>query len=461
MKKKPEDEEKILAEIRRRVIEHEQKTHEKLDLEAQLQALDEMSDLDKDQIARIAYQVRKEHEATAQKRRRRIGLAVGLGLGTAVVGGGVANWQMAERKAFEARHFHETFTNNQRGWANFNELKFERKIENGSYLLTIGNGDCDWDLLPLPLPDHYAVELVSVWQKGEKKSEYGLALVAQSGSNMLGFNLSANGEAHFGHYRNEVWETSSNWTKAIGNPAGQENLQRVEVKGNRSFRYLVNGILAKEDTFSRTVPAQVALRSCDRQTIEFKSLKVINLANNQVIFSDNFDNSSSERWNLKREIAKVSSVQGGQYLFETSTDNSCSWDLQPFVVKPGEEYDITLKMSQLKGQSGGDFGLMLLQSNRNYYTFDYKASGKATFSIYQETQYTYSGVERNTGVVSEPGKPPVTLRVELRQENCKYYINEVLVETFNLKPELAIQQLGLRCCGVQQVAFDELKIVPK
>jgi hypothetical protein len=465
MKKNPKDEEKILAEIRRRVIEHEQKHHEKLDhesnLEAHLQALDEMSGLDKDQIARIAYQVRKEHEAAAQKRRRRTMLAVALGLGTAVVGGGVANWQRAQQQKMEARHLHETFDSNQRGWSTYNELKYDRKIENGAYVLQIGDANCYWDILPVALPDHYAVELASVWQGGEKKSEYGLGLVAQDISNMLIFNLFPTGETNHGHYRNNAWEKSSNWSKVMANLNGNENVQRVEIKGNRSFRYLINGNLAWEDTFSRTVPAQVAMRSCDRQTVAFKSLKIINLSNNQVIFSDNFDSAVPGRWSPKREIGKVSSLAGGRYLFETNTEGNCAWDLQPFSVKPGEEYDIILKMSHVKGEKTHDFGLMLLQNSTDFYSFDYKANGKAWFNVHQGEEFTYTSGERNIGVLSEPGKPPVTLKIELRQDNCKYYINDKLIETFNLKPELTIQQLALRCCGLQQVAFDELEVIPK
>ncbi len=470
MKDKSKDEEKILAEIRRRVIDHDSNHQEKEDQKslhaANLQALDEMSSLSKDDIARISYQVRKEFSQQAKelsqqasKRQRRMIIAAWVGAALVAVGG-IGFWlQRASQQAFEARKFSEPFDNNQRGWSIFNELKYNRQITDGSYVFKVGDGQCHWDKIPIALPAHYAVELVSARKGGEKTAEYGLALVAASSNDMLAFTLNPDGQAMHGHYRNDAWEKVSAGSAVVANPSPNSNTQLVEIKDNRSFKYSVNGVLVWEDTFSRTVPVEVGMHLCDNQTVEFQRLRVINLANNQTIFEDDFGGTGTKKWNPKNEINKTSKIENGKYYLETNTPN-CESETKFYPVKEGEEFDVVLQMHHVKGETA-TFGLKLMQDNDNFLTFEYENNGKAQFAMYQIDKYTYVGNEKSTNILSEPGKPDITLKVEVRNDLCKYFVNNILIDAFELNPDLKLNFVALNCCGTQQVAFDNLQIIPK
>lgn len=466
MKHDPKLEEKILAEIRRKVLEAEAHNQEKADADslrkATAEALKEMSSLGNDEINRIAYNVRKEMTEKAQKRKRNIVIISIFALIVLVIFG--TDWLQqrqaeADRLARLNNKFIENFDNNNRNWLLFNELTYEKRIENGAYIIETGDASCYWDKTKINFPAHYAIELTSTWQRGEDKSEYGISL-AQDNDHLLGFCLFPDGEAYYGHYRDGKWEKATDWSKKIANPEQQENLQRVEVKDNQSFKYFVNGTLAYEDTFSRIIPTQVGMRSCGKQVVEFNSLKVIDLANNKVIFEENFNDPKSLLWTPAKAISKTSSIENGKYLLETNYTDGCEWAAQNYKIDGTLDYDITLKVSHLAGETA-DFGLVLLQDNVNYYTFDYRNNGKARWNLYQIDKWTLVGNYKETNILSDKNKPEVVLKIELRGLTCKYYVNEMLIDTFTLDSSLSFNQIGLRSCNSQKVSFDELQIIPK
>lgn len=466
MKDDPKNEDKILAEIRRRVLDLESKNQENDDLEnlrrANIQALDEMSSLNEQQIMRIASQVRKEYELKEAKAKRTRVLVGGIGavlLLIAIIFYIGHRQDMAAREAYLANKFIETFDDNKNGWSIFNDTKYSKKIANGNYTIEIGDGACYWDKATLPLPAYYAVELSSTWQRGEQRSEYGLALVQENGD-VLAFSLDASGTTNYGHYKNEKWEKTTDWAKGVARPEREENRQRIEVKDNRSFKYFLNGTLVLADTFSRTVPTQVALRSCGKQIVDFHSIKVINLANNRVIFEDDFNNPNATKWSPESEVGKTSSIENGKYFFEMNTKDYCEWATQPYKIEAEHNVDIVLKTNHLKGESD-NFGIIISQDNTNYYTFDFKNDGKARRNFYEIDKWTHIGEYVETNIFADENKPPATLRIEIRERFCKYFVNDRLIDKFEIAPYFSIAHIGMRCCGKQKVAFDELQIIPK
>lgn len=466
MKDKPTNEDKILAEIRRRVLDFESRNQEKEDLEslrkANIQALDEMSSLNEQEIMRIASQVRKEHELKVVKEKQRkilIWAVAVLVLFCSALFFIARQQSLAEREAYLANKLIEKFDDNKRNWLFFNDIKYNQTIENGGYIIETGDGSCYWDKAAISLPSHYAVELTSTWQRGEEKSEYGLALV-QENDDVIAFSLDAEGKTYYGHHKSGKWEKTSDWSKKIGHPEREENLQRVEIKDNSSFKYFLNGKLAFEDTFSRTVPTQVGMRSCGKQKIDFQSIKVINLVNNKVVFEDNFNDANSIKWNPQSQIAKTSKIENGKYILETNQDDYCDWATQSYQITEESSVDIILKANHIKGETD-NFGLIISQDDSNYYTFDFKSDGKARRNFYQIDKWTYTGNYKETIILSSKNDPAVTLKVEIRNRDCKYFVNGILIERFELDYNFKIYNVGLRCCGKQQIAFDELQIIPK
>ncbi len=460
-------EEQILEEIRKRALELDHKNKEKQELDsmrkATTDALGEMTSLQKEDIARISFQVRQEFQKKTEMRKRLIGF---LGVFALLVGGAVVFSNLSVQQEVEEKQtylsnntFIETFDNNNRNWEIFNELKYDKKIENGSYVIETNDGSCYWEKTQVILPAHYAVELTSVWQRGEDKSEYGIALVQPNGD-MLGFCLFPDGETYYGHYKKGAWEKATEWSGKIGNPEREQNVQRVEVKNNSSFKYFINNTLAWEDTFSRTKPTEVGFRSCGKQIVDFKHIKVIDLATNNIIFEDEFEDINATQWTSEKAVRRTSKVENGKYIMETNVDDYCYWADQKYEINEATDVDITLKMNHIRGETA-NFGLFLSQDDNNYYVFDYKDNGKAKRALYQVDKWTYTGSDKNTGILSDKEKPPVTLRVEIRNRNCKYFVNDILIEEFGLEPYFTIQHVGLRSCGSQEVAFDELRIIPK
>lgn len=451
-------EEKILEEIRKRVLDFESQNQEKEDLEslrkAHLQALDEMSSLSQEEILRLSFQVRKEFEAKEARRKRLIVLCFAI----LIIISGIWLMRFVNK---QNNTFIETFDNNSKNWSLYDDVKYERKIENGSYVFQTGNdGWCYWDASNVNFPDYFAVELTSVWERGEKKSEYGIGLY-QDDANSICFSLFPDGEASFAQYQNDNWVIDNDWTGRIANSEGKENLQRVEIRrSTNQFKYFVNEHLAKEETFLPIVLNKVGFRSCGVQKVAFKSLKVIDLNTNSTIFSDDFETIHKGRWTLKKEIKAISEIKDGQYILETNEVDKCFYVAQYYTISPSQDVDIILRMKSLQGITS-DFGLTLLQDEVNFYTLDYQNNGKARYTLYEGDKYTITGAYKNTKIESSEQLPWVTMKVEIRSGKVRYYINETFVEAFSLRNDFLISKVGIRACDEQKVAFDELQIIPQ
>lgn len=451
-------EEKILEEIRKRVIDFESQHQEKQDLEslrkAHIQALDEMSSLSQEEILRLSFQVRKEFEAKEARRKKLIVLCFAILI--LISGIWVVRFLNKQNNTFI-----ETFDDNNKNWVLYDDIKYERKIENGDYILQTGyDGWCYWDAINVSFPEYFAVELTSVWKRGEKKSEYGIGLY-QDDANTICFSLFPDGEASFAQYQHDKWVIDNEWTSRIANSEGKENLQRIEIKRNTNqYKYFVNGQLAKEGTFLPLALSKVGFRSCGLQTVAFKSLKVIDLNTNNTIFSDDFETAHNDRWSLNKEIKAISEIKDGQYILETNESDKCFYAAQHYTIDTSQDVDIIVKMKSLQGLTS-DFGLTLIQDEVNFYSLDYQNNGKARYTLYEGDKYTVTGTYKNTKIESNEQLPWVTMKVEIRSGEVSYYINETFVETFFLKDDFLISKVGIRACDEQKVAFDELQIIPQ
>nr|MCU0393302.1 hypothetical protein [Thermoflexibacter sp.] len=144
------------------------------------------------------------------------------------------------------------------------------------------------------------------------------------------------------------------------------------------------------------------------------------------------------------------------------TKDFCNWAALPqsYPIESGSDIDIILKMRHINGLTDG-FGLMLWQDDSNHYTFEYQNNGKARYNIYENSTYTYIGDFKSTNIISNENSPSVIQKIEIRGSAVKYFVNNFLVDSFELKDYLTINNIALRVCGEQKVAFDELQVIPK
>jgi hypothetical protein len=197
-------EEKILAEIRRIVIEKDlkrQTEQEKDEMrEANIEALTDLTSLSREEVEKISGDVRKVFIHQLKKKRERNIRIAGVVLVLAVI----AFFIFKPEKEPVVTTFTDDFSQNSNNWSLFQGFEHKRYITNNQYVFEINKDDwCYWDKVTVDFSENYDVEVSSTWMKG-KFSGYGLGL-NQDNSNYYAFRLKGDGSASFGKVVDKKW----------------------------------------------------------------------------------------------------------------------------------------------------------------------------------------------------------------------------------------------------------------
>jgi hypothetical protein len=468
---KEKDEDKILDEIRRRVlqIENQQLSKEEKEQirEAHYEALDQITHkLNKSDIEKIARQVREDFERKARQK----WVYAGVLLLLLLIAVGAFYYNKSEQKRAEllAQQEEETlqrltliesFDDNARGWDILREYEQERYFKDGQYFYTTYTEDwCYWDGITFGFPAAYAVELTTVRSDGLDMGEYGLMLLSNN-KNYLTFSLSGSGKTTTNLFQDGKSQSKDAWTEIIAAPSGKVNQQRIEVR-NGNYVHTVNGTTAATGSMPPFPIKRLGLRTCKRQTVAFQELKVINLATGAVLLSENFDPPTENLFTPRRNVISYSEISEGRYLLEHNKDNSCAVAYTNYPFE--RDVNISIKLSFLKG-SPNNFGLIIRESNTSetrFYTFEFQSGGKARYTYYEKDDYKRIGNYKNTGLLLKSPEDFVMMKIQFRQGKCSFFINELPIADFALEADFAPNEIGIRACGEQQVAFDDLHIIP-
>lgn len=443
MNKKLED--KILEEIRKRVLEVDKELNkrkeEKSIREATKDALAEMTSLSRDEVENIAKKVR--NDVLEKRKKRRIWIAIVI-ICLFIVG------LIEILPALKPKYrFVEHFDDNHNGWDIFNDFAYDRKINDGKYFIeTTKDKWCYWDYIPIALPESYTIELRSIWQSGTY-NDFGLGLF-QDNDNYLAFRLGADGTVSYGEIFNDEWVVTDTWKHNMANKNKEPNIQQVIVESN-ILTYNVNGQEYRKANISRYNLSEIGLRVCDKQKVAFDNLRVMDNKTGELILDEPFDNSANG-WTEKRKINKESHFENGKYVFSCDVEDYCYYSSIPIDFQ-GENYDVSMKSTWQNGETA-NFGIMLIENDEDFFSFQINNKGEARVVKRYNGKYTYIGNYKATGFESN-GENSVEQRIEVRNDEVKYYIGTTLIDKRSIS-YFRLQELGVRVCGRQTVAFDEI-----
>lgn len=408
-----------------------------------------MTNLSNSEVDNIANEVRNEMLRKQIKRRKQITAVVVI---AAIVVGIVAIVQLTKKPPVE---FVDDFSSIANGWDIYEEsFEIKRFIDNGTYVWNVNKDDwCYWDYVPVTLPENYSIEMTSVWKKG-KFDEYGMMLLTPE-SNYYAFQMRSDGAVSYAADYNDKWVVNASWHENFVNEGNGNisNTQLVQVNGNH-FAYYVNGDLYKEEDFKFSGFTRVGMRVCDQQSVDFTHF-LIKDASGNIIYEDSFD--AVGQWEEKVETTneKHSEIKDGQYIFTTNKEDYCYWTSISIPTDFGEDFDVTLRAQWLKGEAS-TFGLMLLADDENFHSFEVRSDGKSRYVNCYYNEYDFIGDWTPTGFEST-GENALRLIVKVRGDEFEFFINDFKVQDGYFDASMT-NEIGLRCCGRQTIAFDHLEI---
>ncbi len=454
------NEKKILDELTRRVLEKDKELQEKKEsanvINSNKEALVEMTNLSKQEIDSIEKQVRAEIMANAKKATTRRNWLIIAGVVVLLIAYNIIMRIINKEPPPELMHFTETFDNNNNGWDIFNEYEIKRKIENGVYNFNANRDDwCFWDEKEIILPSHYSISLKTTWKRGSF-DEYGLMLM-QDSENYHTFVIRADGNTANSVYKGNTWIKLNSWTTSKF-ATNDEVTQTIEVKGNK-YLHKVNEVTKHEGSLEDMKISKFALRVCDKQIVDFNSIEIKNLATGEIIFSDDFKETSNN-WDEKEKRIKESTIENGKYIYTTDDTDQCYWAVSnPKITLPPantSKYTVRIKMYWLTGEDA-NFGVMFLADDLNYTAFQTRSSGDSRSIRCENDQYTIIPDFIKTGILSDE-KHPINMIIHVDGNNYEFFLNDtkISIGDFNY---MNINYLGLRVCGHQTIVFDEIEII--
>ncbi len=444
MKKKME--ERILDEIRQRVIAEDRELKENREegeiKKANFEVLAEMTSLSRDEVEEIARTVKAELLEKGKKRKKKIVYAVVAVFVVLLIA-------FIFRPGSEVTVV-ETFDDNRNTWSFSNSFEYKSYFEPNVYVFECNKeGKCLIDEIAINYPKNFDVLLSSQWLQGQFDS-YGLS-INKNMSNYFTFFIRSDGSASTGKVKDGEWVLLPSWQsgKVRTKEADYINVQRVEVRGSH-YKFYVNDKFVEEGAIDMQLKS-FTLQVCGFQKVAFSELMIINADNNEVIFEENFEN-PSEIWTLGDNTESSTEIIDGAYVFSTKIDgyfHVTSRDLQI-----DNHSKINLETKWIKGQND-DFGLMLLADENNFINCQIKSSGEGRIAIYKEGEYTYVGDFNKTGL-SYTGDNSHTQHLILDGEQVQYFLDDKFVAKCELPFE--VTTLRLFVGGTQTVSFENLEI---
>lgn len=172
-------------------------------------------------------------------------------------------------------------------------------------------------------------------------------------------------------------------------------------------------------------------------------------------------NAAYRGWNVKKDATGVSSFEAGKYTVESITPE-CTWNAISPGIAPPKNYDLELVSTWKSGAQDKEYGL-IIGNNKKFYSFGAVCTKQADIQLFKDDELKTDVLPWKPATVlcQGAGKGTNKQRIEVRGETITYYVNDVLVGTTNDELGGDDRFFGVRVCGKQKVAFDEMSIQPK
>jgi len=457
-------EEKILDEIRKRVIEKDTLVKEQKEIDAlrkaNQEALSDLTSLSKTDIELIAKDVRIDFQNKKRKKQSYVTFGIII---LAVIILIYANRKKQTTNKISTtttetvtQGFYETFDDNKNNWSLTQDINYKREFdtENKQYIFeTNEESYCYWDDLKFAAPQKFTVEVTSVWLKG-KYEEYGINLL-EDANNFHTFLIKGDGTASYAERRNDKWTINEAWwsDKANVGDGIAENVQKMVYEGDK-IKYYINDKFIYSAANSYKISA-MSLRVCNTQTIAFRKVRITDDVKKKVIIDDNFTNPSDE-WNPANKWERLSEIKNGFYNLKANKEDQCYWGKVEYTPTM-KNYDVNMKLKWIKGETA-NFGLMLMLDEHTYVGYELQNDGKGRYIISESGTYTKIETAKSTGVEINPGTI-INFKIKVRDDEFEYFVNDKSVSKAKMGI-YEVKMIGLRNCGRQEIDFDELSVVP-
>ncbi|OQY19020.1 MAG: hypothetical protein B6I34_10035 [Anaerolineaceae bacterium 4572_32.1] len=138
--------------------------------------------------------------------------------------------------------FVETFDNNSRQWAVWEDENGEKGVDKGVYYITVNKKEwASWGTLESQSFDDFVIEVEAKAIAGPDDNGYGLVFRYQDSDNFYYYEISSDGYYSIGKLLDYEWETLAGWTESDRIKQGrQTNVLRVECDGPQ-MTFFVNG----------------------------------------------------------------------------------------------------------------------------------------------------------------------------------------------------------------------------
>ncbi|MFP4582309.1 MAG: hypothetical protein ACLFN9_02905 [Desulfococcaceae bacterium] len=443
-------EERILAEIRRRVLAKDATLQNRLETDqtraATREALADMTALSREEVDQIADEVRKEAKKR-QSRRRVLGALVFLALA-----GVLGSWLTDRLNPPPDVSLEEPFDSDANGWIVGDEFTHRFTIADGAYRLESRRDNwCFWDDISLTLPEPAVVEVDAVWERG-KFEQFGLMLM-EPGENQLVFQLRGDGAASFGRKAADQWITNIGWSEGFSPESGNAHRLRVEI-GDGQWKYFANGKLFREGALDGFETQELGLRICGEQIVSFTGLRVVDPGRAQPVLEEGFSDAGAG-WSPQSDIKRRQRLQNGAYVYTTYQEDVCHWTA---IRTPLEgDFEAELVSAWRSGETA-NYGFQLVESTERFLAFALRNDGKAQFARFENDEFTVISPLRPAG---RPGDGTVENRqtVQVRDGRFEYFVNDKSLGG-GRADDMNFRMIGVRVCGRQTVAFEHLSVRP-
>ncbi|PID89523.1 MAG: hypothetical protein CSB01_01720 [Bacteroidia bacterium] len=444
-------EKKILEELKKRVLERDKELRSHKDdeniKEATKEALTEMTILSRKEVDEIERKINAEIKAENKRKQKIRQKIIGV---VAVVLLIIANVFFNKE---EKMKIVETFDTREGGWDEYEKFEYKREMKDGKYFIENDkDGMCAWDYIDIDFPQEYCLELHSKWEDGNYDA-YGMVLL-ESVENYFYFEVRGDGSALVNYKSNGKWTNQYAWESNVFESGKKDITQKLEVKGN-FYRYYVNGKLFQEGNLRNYRMKQVGMMVCGKQKIGFESLVLTRMQRGKMqeeILNESFANTEAG-WTFDEKLVKRCYYKDKMYFLQNNTKDLCFWSCRPFELP--QNYRVSVQTKWVAGEHAG-FEIVLHQDDNNFIGLEAQANGKARFVTYLEGEYDKIQNYKQTSAKHEDEKFH-ELAVEVRGEKFRFYVDNEFVDSWNLCG-LTITEVGVRVCGRQTVAFDNLII---
>lgn len=460
-------EQRILDRLKEAVFEKDQELKEHKDekqvREATKEALAQMTALDNADVEKLYQLIKQEEyareEARSAARKKRIQIVVAI-LGLVGMVGAYFAYQHFKPKPVYFT-FSQTFDNpDSTAFLDVAEVKFDRRIEGGSYVYQVYMDDwCYWNGGPkLSLPESYTITANSRWRKGANGS-YGIALIRKSEDHMS-FLLSKPDKAGVSVYEDDEYSVSD-WDSKIFDPEVDNHQQRIVVNQGR-YQYFVNEKLIREGEMPDMEFTYVGFRSCDIQTVAFDDITIKNNRTGEILLEEDFENPSEElesAWRAYRNFKYDFRREETGYVMEIDNDGYCN-RADAFLpeVRRDKFWELSADATWLTGDGNTDFGILVLNTKGEALQLLLRNDGNAIFKYVGDD----FDIKEESGRIKTPavstGEETHHLVMRNRGGRLEFWIDGRKIHAQDIPVGYAsnVEKIGMIVCSEQKSVFDNI-----